>query len=279
MAKKKTPKINARSGRKKSATRKPKPSVALPSPHDWRTTDEQEIEKRRLRAREDPPEIRNLDPRFPIFSDFEVKSSSGMSYRVEIRDLAARIFSSSSPDFRVNGLGTDKHVEAVLEMLQATQPDAWTLAEDQGSPRIDIVPDPDSESLRVERGLARLPDSAAELFDESGRLYPDVSPEEAVPILVDATAREPTIRISQEVESWLTARRHARESRELQREYERKVHSGEFPSHETKVPLYPYQREGALHLAFRERALLADEMGLGKTIQAHCSGLTASFTN
>src|SRR4030095_15413516 len=30
----------------------------------------------------------------------------------------------------------------------------------------------------------------------------------------------------------------------------------------------PYQREGMLHLAFKERALLADEMGLGKTIQA-----------
>jgi len=37
---------------------------------------------------------------------------------------------------------------------------------------------------------------------------------------------------------------------------------------ETKAPLYPYQREGMLHLAFTERALLADEMGLGKTIQA-----------
>ena len=34
------------------------------------------------------------------------------------------------------------------------------------------------------------------------------------------------------------------------------------------MPLFPYQREGMLHLAFKERALLADEMGLGKTIQA-----------
>jgi hypothetical protein len=34
------------------------------------------------------------------------------------------------------------------------------------------------------------------------------------------------------------------------------------------MPLFPYQREGMLHLAFTERALLADEMGLGKTIQA-----------
>ncbi|HEV7785428.1 MAG TPA: DEAD/DEAH box helicase, partial [Thermoanaerobaculia bacterium] len=35
-----------------------------------------------------------------------------------------------------------------------------------------------------------------------------------------------------------------------------------------KLPLFPYQREGMLHLAFTERALLADEMGLGKTVQA-----------
>ena len=33
-------------------------------------------------------------------------------------------------------------------------------------------------------------------------------------------------------------------------------------------PLYPYQQEGMLHLAFTGRALLADEMGLGKTVQA-----------
>jgi superfamily II DNA or RNA helicase len=46
------------------------------------------------------------------------------------------------------------------------------------------------------------------------------------------------------------------------------VQSGDWPAQETAVPLFPYQREGMLHLAFTERALLADEMGLGKTIQA-----------
>ncbi len=60
----------------------------------------------------------------------------------------------------------------------------------------------------------------------------------------------------------------APERKELRREYELKVQSGEWPAHETSVPLFPYQREGMLHLAFTERALLADEMGLGKTIQA-----------
>ena len=76
------------------------------------------------------------------------------------------------------------------------------------------------------------------------------------------------MRLSQELGPWLEGRRRAGERKQLRRDYELKVQSGEWPAHETKVPLFPYQREGMLHLAFTERALLADEMGLGKTIQA-----------
>ena len=78
----------------------------------------------------------------------------------------------------------------------------------------------------------------------------------------------PQIRISQEIEPWLENRCRISERNQLRREYEAKVQSGEWPAHETNAPLFPYQREGMLHLAFTERALLADEMGLGKTIQA-----------
>lgn len=35
-----------------------------------------------------------------------------------------------------------------------------------------------------------------------------------------------------------------------------------------KIPLYPYQKEGALFAVRAGRALIGDEMGLGKTIQA-----------
>src|SRR5208283_5352241 len=78
----------------------------------------------------------------------------------------------------------------------------------------------------------------------------------------------PGLRLSQELGPWLEGRRRVSERKQLRRDYELKVQSGEWPAHETKVPLFPYQREGMLHLAFTERALLADEMGLGKTIQA-----------
>ena len=120
-------------------------------------------------------------------------------------------------------------------------------------------------SLKVERNRGRLSPSLRRLFDAAGYLD-GVTSEEAVARL--GKSKSAALRISQEVEPWLRARRYAEERRLLRRDYEQKVHAGIFPQHETKLPLYPYQREGMLHLAFTERALLADEMGLGKTIQA-----------
>ena len=99
-----------------AVTRRPRPTRAgardatkLPPAGDWRTTDEDEIGRRRLRAREEQPRIRNLAPRHPIFSNFEIRSRSGMTYQVEIRDLARRQFHSTTVDFQINGLGTCKH--------------------------------------------------------------------------------------------------------------------------------------------------------------------------
>jgi hypothetical protein len=75
---------------KRGRTKRTRPEIELPPHSDWRTTDVDEINRRRLRARDEQPRIRNLDPRQPIFSNFEVRSRSGMTYHVEIRDLANR---------------------------------------------------------------------------------------------------------------------------------------------------------------------------------------------
>ena len=113
-----------------------------------------------------------------------------------------------------------------------------------------------------------MPAVLREWFDEEGALLAG-SPEEAIEALKLLEAKgAPNLRLSQELAPWLESRRRVEESRQVRRDYELKVQSGEWPAQETKVPLFPYQREGMLHLAFTERALLADEMGLGKTIQA-----------
>jgi hypothetical protein len=238
----------------------------LPPTHDWRTTDQDEIERRRQRAREEAPRIENRSTEHLIFSNFRVHSPSGFSYDVEVRDITQRHFSCTCVDFRINGLGTCKHVEAVLQQLETKHPAAFAAGSAQGSPRIELVTDPGAQTLRVESGLERLPPRLRSAFDPQGLLR---DPAGAARLVADLALNPiPGLRLSQDIAPWLDSRRRASERLRLRRDYEQKVQAGLHPLSETTVPLFPYQREGMLHLAFTERALLADEMGLGKTIQA-----------
>ncbi len=235
---------------------------SLPPITNWNTTDKHEVNRRRLRAMEEPPlSIENIAPKHPIFSSFLVKSQSGEEYTVEIRDLKTRVFASDTIDFQINGLGTDKHVEAVLMHLQKAGRKAFNEALENGSDRIDVVPRRDE--LWIERNWTHLPAALKEVVSFDGLIEePELFLERA------KKSRSSKLRISQEVEPWLESRNRETERTLLRRDYEAKVVSGDYPVSETKLPLYPYQRDGMLHLAFTERALLADEMGLGKTIQA-----------
>ena len=251
---------------KTKASRRKGKGPVLPHPTDWRTTDADEILKRQLRAREERHRIANLDSNHPVFSNFEVESPSGMTYQVEIRDLLSRQFSCTCTDFRINGLGTCKHVEAVLLQLARRHRAEFKAAQRVPSARIDIVPDPGTGCLRVERGLSGLPSVLRSGFDADGLQLSNTNPEDLVRQLEASCS--PAIRTSQEVTPWLESRRRIEERILLRRDYEAGVHEGRHPEHVTLSPLFSYQREGMLHLAFGERALLADEMGLGKTIQA-----------
>lgn len=239
----------------------------LPAQQDWRSTDEQEIARRQIRALENPPAIRNLTPKHRIHSNFEVTSpESGLIYHVEIRNLPERDFHSTSPDFAHNGLGTCKHTEAVLYHLQKCFPGLYKKALKNGSDRCDLIADSSTKSLRLLRVKnADLSRGFRLNFDKKGLLKPGKNPAQ---VLTKAgEIDEPNFRVSQEVVPFLETFENQREALQLRRDYEQRVQSGEYPTHETKLPLFPYQREGMLHLAFTERAMVADEMGLGKTIQ------------
>jgi hypothetical protein len=246
----------------------PKTAVSVPSPYDWRTTDEDEINRRRSRAETEEFSISNLNAKHPIFSNFAVRSGSGLTYSVEIRDLKQRQFACDCVDFRINGLGTCKHVEAVLLHLQARYRRRFHAAEKNGSPRLDVVPDTALGTLRLLGRNGGIPSPLRRCFDAKGIWQggPLNEAEERLETLADRRALD--VRLSQEIRPWLEAQARIAQAKQLRHEYEQRVQAGEWPAHETKVSLFPYQREGMLHLAFVERALLADEMGLGKTIQA-----------
>ena len=77
-----------------------------------------------------------------------------------------------------------------------------------------------------------------------------------------------TTRISRHFGPWLDRARRERQRSEAAAAFSADLAAGRATLDVLTHPLLPYQRAGAMHLAFGERALLADDMGLGKTIQA-----------
>ena len=83
-----------------------------------------------------------------------------------------------------------------------------------------------------------------------------------------APAARAGVRLSRYLEDWQDEEKEKEAARRARRAVERDLEAGKPALDLLTVPLYPYQQQGVLHLAFTRRAILADEMGLGKTIQA-----------
>ncbi len=246
----------------------------------WLSTDEEEIERRRHRAATEPLRIVALEPEHPVFGTFRVSSEAGSAYDVEIRSLEERLSSCGCPDHQVNGLGTCKHVEAVLAHVRKSR---QARGGPPRSPRIEIYlhragPVPEVRALWPDRSgrLAARP-VVAEYFAEDGTLRNDPSdprhPVTALTALARELAAAPPrirlrIRLSRHLSPWVEdqRRRAARDTARAQLAAQAEADPTALDV--VKLPLFPYQREGMLHLAFTERAMLADEMGLGKTVQA-----------
>lgn len=241
----------------------------------WKTTDEEERAKRRERASVEAMKVKAVDAP-DGFGVYEVSHPAAdrrtAKYRVEIRSLDEPVNTCDCPDFMKSGLGTCKHIERAMKTAERK------CGRLRRSPRAEVFMcrDPyapkflpaEGMSTEARRTLAGYCDAAGFVRNRSaagidafirmcGRLN---------------ELRPDSVRISEEVRSHLAelARREAlaravEEFREVQRD------DGRWPF--LKRTLYPYQREGALHLAGKGRALLADEMGLGKTVQAIAAAL------
>ncbi len=262
--------------RKKVARKGKDETRVRPRFRGWLSTDAEEIERRRLRGREEAIRVEALETGRPFFGTFLARSDGGGSYRVEIRSLTEYVNSCECPDHRVNGLGTCKHIEAVLHRLERGGKRRFRAAAVRGDGHIEIYLDRRDGTIRIQwprgaRPRSRARDLLAPFFLESGELSPD--PLDTLPALERAVAGAPAqvrarIRFSQHLAPWLKERRHEAERHLARQAFEADVAAGRRNPDVVNLPLYPYQRQGMLHLAFTGRALLADEMGLGKTVQA-----------
>jgi hypothetical protein len=232
---------------------------------------------RRWRGRTEILSVKASEPDHPYFGTFRTQSVSGGSYEVEIRSLTKFTNSCGCIDYRVNGLGTCKHIEGAIEAMVRGRSKTFRAAKATGSPRVEVFldrrasPGPtiawpaesEGRNLKAARdwlGPWLAPDGT--LTRDPEQIESLIAAWEAAPARVSAT-----VRVSRHFAHWLNRARRERQRTEARAAFEADLAAGRETLDIVKYPLLPYQRDGVLHLAFGERALLADEMGLGKTIQ------------
>lgn len=246
---------------------KSKKRKSVQTANKWVTTDEEERVLRRERATEEPMRVRPLSqPRASVFQDYEVSRTDvedAVPYTVELRSLDKLINSCTCPDFRKNFLGTCKHIERVVLNVRRPKRGIPTV-----SPGIELfmTRGPYAPLLRVGEGVAaETARKLAKHVDAQGRLRrADAAGLELLISACEAGAG----RVSLEVRDYLVELGTREQLERVKTSFREQIVAAKGAAPYLKLPLYPYQIDGLLHLAFKGRAMLADEMGLGKTVQA-----------
>ncbi len=237
------------------------------SPLEWQRA------LRRQFGREQAFELENLGTE-PFFSEFRVRNpASKSSYRVAIRGLGPGGNFCSCPDYATSELGTCKHLEFTLARLEKRRGARTAFARGYQPAFSELyLRNEGRRCVHFRAGTDCPPavrEAAAGLFDagQDGML-PEQRFGELEHFLTTVSTSGHELRAYDDALDFIAGRRDAdRRAAKLDRLFPRGAEDPRLLAL-LKVPLYPYQAEGALFAVRAGRALIADEMGLGKTIQA-----------
>lgn len=233
------------------------------------TVEEWQSALRKQYALEQKFKVKNIGSE-PLYSDYEVYNpDTGKTYKVSIRDNINSYNYCSCPDFKVNTLGTCKHVEFVLlsklrykkyqRLITKSQKNTYSsLSIYYGKDRL--------VRLKKADHIGRFP-WEEEFFDDEGFLQPGMITELET-FIRDAAVVDPAFRIYPDVFEFIHGHTEAKTRQEKLKEiFPAGTNSGIFDDL-VRTKLYPYQKEGVIGMIRAGRVLLADDMGLGKTVQA-----------
>ena len=235
------------------------------------TVDEWQAALRKQFAAEQDFEIKNIGDH-PVFSDFEVfNPASEKIYKVSIRDNKQSHNFCSCPDFKVNGLGTCKHIENVLLSLKNkksnwkyfnyNQPESYSsLSISYGKER----------RLRLKTGgpnKEKIKQLFFPIIDRAGFIQPE-KVTELKSYIKEAALMDPGFRVYPDVYEYIQGHRQQIERERLTKKIFPEGLKSRIFDNLIKTKLHPYQKEAVIKTFEAGRILMADEMGLGKTIQA-----------
>ena len=210
----------------------------------------------------------------PFFSEFRVSNPvSKSSYRVVVRGLGPGGNFCSCPDYATSELGTCKHLEFTLAKLLKKRGARTAFARGYQPTFSELyLRNEGARRVHFRAGIDCPPairKAAGGLFDtERDGLLPDerFGELEQFTALVSKNGHE--LRAYDDALDFIAGRRDAdRRAAKLAQLFPGGASDPKLRSL-LKVPLYPYQAEGALFAVRVGRGLIGDDMGLGKTIQA-----------
>jgi SNF2 family DNA or RNA helicase len=233
------------------------------------TVEEWQSALRKQYALEQKFKVKNIGSE-PLYSDYEVfNPETNKIYKVSIRDNISSFNYCSCPDFRVNTLGTCKHVEFVLlsklrfkkyqKLITKSQKNAYSsLSIYYGKDRL----------IRLKKAdhIDHYP-RENEFFDKEGFLQPEMLTE-LDSFIKEASGADPAFRIYPDVFEFIYGHKKAKSRQEKLMEIFPDGTSSKIFDDLVRTKLYPYQKEGVIGMLRAGRVLLADDMGLGKTVQA-----------
>ncbi len=228
---------------------------------------------RRQFGRDQPFGLENLGTE-PFFSDFRVSNpASKSSYRVSIRGPGPGGNFCSCPDYSTAELGTCKHIEFALGRLEKKRGAKAAFRRGYRPAFSELYLRTEGRrSVHFRAGTDCPPavmDAATALFDaDRGFVLPDERIGDLDDFILAATKDSHELRAYDDALDFVAGRRDAeRRGQALDTLFPRGAADPALAKF-VKVPLYPYQAEGALFAVRAGRALIGDDMGLGKTIQA-----------
>ncbi len=210
----------------------------------------------------------------PFFSEFRVSNAQSKSaYRVAIRGKHPGDNFCACPDYATNELGTCKHIEFLLFVLEKKRGAKAAFARGYQPPFSELYLRHDGERAIHFRAGTDCPPAvmaAADLlFDAThGWMLPPKKFGELDHFVaaVDKSGHE--LRAYDDALNFVAGRRDALRRGTALGDIFRRGADDPLLKNLLKAPLYPYQAAGALFAVRTGRSLIGDEMGLGKTIQA-----------
>ncbi len=231
--------------------------------------DEWQIALRRQFATKQEFTITNTG-QHPVFSDFNVfNPKSGNTYKISIRDNEKSHHFCSCPDFKINGLGTCKHIEYVLFKLKQVKKNHKYFNDNQQHTYSSLsIYYGNERKIRFKKGDDdTLHHLAKDYFDSKGFLLQDKL-DDVHQFIEQALAIDPGFRVYPDVFDMLHLAKQEKERKQLVQKIFPEGTNSQIFDDLINTRLYPYQKDGVIKILETGRVLLADEMGLGKTIQA-----------